>query len=465
MGFTLPGEFAEVVGAFSTLFTRPTWVRVQALLCGALLCATGTVTAALRALGMGRDPGFQNFHRVLNRARWSALKAVHILLKLLTDAFTRPGEPLIFGLDDTVERRRGTKIKARAIYHDAVRSSKSCPQKTSGLRWLSLHLLVPVQWAKRIWALPVLTAICPSERYAPFVAAGRKHKPMPRRARGLIAVVWRWLGNTGRHLIFVADSSYSTLELLGWCSRLASRCAVRSVSFITRLRLDAALYEVATPRQAGQAGRTRVKGVRLPSLKERLEDATTCWTRVEVSWYGPAGFTPRTVELTSGTCVWYHQGMAPVPIRWVLVRDPAGKFRTQALLSTHLAHSPKEIVEYFVRRWQMEVTFEETNAHLGLPGQRQWSDLSIQRSTPIRLGLFSLVSLLADAQQRCGKPIPVRCSAWYTKVAPTFSDALVAVRRTIWTQIGYSMSKIQPDLPQTSQSFFAHLTEVACYAG
>jgi len=134
-----------VLAAFAPLFTHPSWLRAQALLCGVLLApANHTLTAALRALGLASEPGFQNYHRLLNRARWSARQAAGVLLKLLVEAFV-PSGPLIVGLDDTIERRRGRKLTARAIYRDAARSSKECFQKTSGLRWMSLALLVPVR--------------------------------------------------------------------------------------------------------------------------------------------------------------------------------------------------------------------------------------------------------------------------------------------------------------------------------
>jgi hypothetical protein len=217
--FTPPAEVSAVLAAFAPLFTEPSWLRAQALLCGTLLApANHTVTAALRALGLAGEPGFQNYHRLLNRARWSARQAAGVLLKLLVEAFV-PAGPVILGLDDTIERRRGRKLTARAIYYDAARSSKSCFQKTSGLRWMCVALLVPVGWAARVWALPFLTALCPSERYGPYVRRRRRHKPLVERARGLLGQVRRWLPE--RALIVVADSSYAALEWLAWCARQA----------------------------------------------------------------------------------------------------------------------------------------------------------------------------------------------------------------------------------------------------
>ena len=282
------------------------------------------------------------------------------------------------GLDDTIERRRGEKIKALGIYRDPVRSSHSHFVKASGLRWLSLMLLVEIPWAGRVWALPFLTALCPSERY--HKERGRSHQKLTERARQMLLLVKRWLPE--REVVIVADSSFAALELLD---------AVREqVTLITRLRLDAALYEPAPERRRGQMGRPRKKGKRLPTLKQVVSDPQTRWQQLSVTaWYGEG---ERPVDVVSGTCVWYHTGMPAVPLRWVLVRDPAGKFSTQALLSTKLDAEPGQILEWFVRRWTVEVTFEEARAHLGVETQRQWSEKAIARTTPALFALYSLVT-------------------------------------------------------------------------
>jgi DDE superfamily endonuclease len=385
--FTPPAEVSAALAAFGSLFSRPSWARAQALLCGTLLApANHTVTAALRALGLASEPGFQNYHRLLNRAHWSARQAACLLLSLLVEAFV-PAGPIILGLDDTVERRRGRKLTARAIYYDAARSSRACFQKTSGLRWMSLALLVPVpvpvHWAARVWALPFLTALCPSERYDPYVRRGRRHKPLGERARGLLGQVRRWLPD--RALIVVADSSYAALELLAWCARQA-----RPVTVISRLRLDAALYAPAPAHRPGQNGRPRLKGKRLPPLTQRLAQAHTRWQPCRLAWYGGE---VRRLELATGTAVWYRGGKPPVAIRWVLVRDPKKRFEPQGWLSTDLNLSARQIVVYFVRRWSMETTFQEARLYLGLEGQRHWNNLAVARSTPVRLGLFRVSRL------------------------------------------------------------------------
>jgi hypothetical protein len=421
------------------------------LLCGVLLApANHTLTAALRALGLANDPSFQNYHRVLNRARWSARQAARVLLGLLVEAFV-PAGPLIIGLDETVERRRGRKLTARAIYYDAARSSKECFQKTSGLRWMSVALLVPVRWAARVWALPFLTALCPSERYGPYVQRGRRHKPLVERARGLLGQVRRWLPD--RALIVVADGGYAALELLAWCVRQA-----RPVTVITRLRLDAALYAPAPARRPGRRGRSRLKGKRLPSLAQRLKQARTRWQRCRLCWYGGEA---RRLEVATGTAVWYSSGKPPVALRWVLVRDPKGRFEPQALLSTDRALSARQIVLYFVRRWSMETTFQEARLYLGMEGQRHWNDVATARATPVRLALFSFVALIVQRQPAWQGAF--RRSAWYEKARPTFADALAQVRRALWQQVSFWLSESAVEKQKSTRALFEHFAELLAY--
>src|SRR5689334_10030631 len=449
--FTPPAEVSAVLAAFAPLFTEPSWLRAQALLCGVLLApANQTLTAALRALGLAGAPGFQNYHRLLNRARWSARQAARVLLKLLVEAFV-PSGPVIIGLDDTIERRRGRKLTARAIYYDAARSSKACFQKTSGLRWMSVALLVPVRWAARVWALPFLTALCPSERYGPYGQRGRRHKPLVERARGLLGQVRRWLPE--RALIVVADTSYAALDLLAWCARQA-----RPITVITRLRLDAALYAPAPMRRPGQRGRRRLKGQRVRKLTERLKQAHTRWQRCRLVWYGGEW---RRLELATDTAVWYHSGKPPVAIRWVLVRDPKKRFEPQAFLSTDLTLSARQIVTYFIRRWSMETTFQEARQYLGIDGQRQWNDVAVARTTPVRLGLYALITLIVQRQPAWQQAF--RQSAWYKKARPTFVDALAQVRRALWGQLGFWLSEAAIDRQKSAPVLFEHFAELLAY--
>jgi hypothetical protein len=424
-------------------------VHAQELLMGAVLApGIRTVASVLRVLGRAGDAHFVNFHRVLSRAVWSPRAAARVLLGLLVSTFVPTG-PIVLGLDDTIERRRGLHIAARGIYRDPVRSSRGHFVKVGALRWLSVMLLAPVPWAQRVWALPVLTALAPSQRYER--QCGSRHKPLTERARGLMRQIARWL--PGRELVMVADASFSALRLL---HALAPR-----MTCITRLRLDAQLYAPAAPKPPGRRGRQASKGARLAALTQVLHDPATCWQRVLVpQWYG---MNARTVDITSDCALWYRDGQPVLPLRWVLIRDPLGRFDAQALLCTAQAMPASQVVQYFVRRWQVEVTFEETRRHLGVETQRQWSAKAIARTTPVLLSLFSLVTLLAH-QLACDGRLYVRQAAWYRKPAPTFSDALAAVRAHWWSEMALSISACDHDTVKLPRSVWRRLHEAACYA-
>jgi hypothetical protein len=448
----LPAAIIHVLRHFEIVFSERVWEWAKVLLVGAILApGIRTVTAALRVMGLSQEVQFQNYHRVLNRAKWSSRTLSRILLRLLVRTFVPLDAPVVIGLDDHIERRRGEKIAAKGIYRDAVRSSKSFFVKTSGLRWVSMMLLAPIPWAKRVWALPFLTVLAPSERY--HHERGQRHKKLTDIARQMITQVRRWLPN--RALVIVADSSYAVLEVLAAATGLPT-----PVTMITRLRLDAALYERAPPRETGKKGAPRKKGERQPSLTQRLLDPATVWETMTIGWYGGV---MRQVDLASGTAVWYHSGLPVVPLRWVLIRDPLGKFEPQALLSTDQSVSAQQIVEWFVLRWQLEVTFEEARAHLGVETQRQWSELAIVRTTPVLLALFSLVTLFAHELLQ-GQNLVARQAAWYQKPVATFSDTLALVRQHLWPVSISWMSGAKDDVVIIPKALFERLTNTLAYA-
>jgi len=448
---SLPIAFSSVIGVFVPVFSRPVWQHVKVLLTGAVLApGKRTVTAMLQIMGRSAASDFQTYHRVLNRAVWSPLTASRLLLRLLVAVFI-PRGVVVVGLDDTIERRRGEQIKAKGIYRDPVRSSQAYFVKVSGLRWLACMVLLPLLWANRVWALPFLTVLCPSERF--YEQRGRRHQTLTERAWQMIRLVGRWL--PGRDLVFVADSSFAALELLDKVATLPR------ASVITRLRLDAALYDPPPPRKPKTMGRPRLKGKRRPTLEAVLADKRTQWTTLRVEqWYGKG---PREVEVATDTAVWYHTGKPPVAIRWVLIRDPQEDCKPQALLSTNLAYTPEQILPWFVRRWTMEVTFEEARAHLGMETQRQWNDRAIARTTPALLSLYSIVTLTAHLLIDKGATC-VRSMAWYRKTRPTFSDALALVRRQLWDHLHFSMSQQETDMIKIPRALFERFIDAVCYA-
>ena len=482
--FTLPPDFVPILMVFAPLFTRPVFEHVQLLVVGAILApGKRTVTSALRAVGLDQEPQFQKYHRVLNRAKWSSFEAAHILLDLLIPAFA-PSGPLVFSGDDTIERRWGPKIKARGIYRDAVRSTKDFVVKTSGLRWVNLMLLVRVPWSKRVWALPFFTVLAPSERY--HKERNVRHKTSVQWMTQMIKCVSRWLQE--RDLVFVMDGGYAALELLSGANRLKKPPII-----VTPLRMDAALYgwppseEVRLKGKTGKhrSGRKPVKGQRLPTLarilaepellqdRKFLDDLSIEWPKgwrtVTIrSWYNQG---PRIVELLTGTALWYHDAKRLVPIRWVIVRPPENckekdKFCIRALLCTNLQASPEQILQWYLMRWQGEVTYEEVRAHLGVETQRQWSDKAIARTTPALFGLYSIVTLFAKALQE-RYPLHIGDSAWYHKKEPTFSDILAAVRRPLYQEV-YSWTSVSSNNSGNNcdeiSVVFERLTNMLCHA-
>ena len=413
---SLPPEMIVVLAPFAQLFSDRVWLHAQVLVLGALLApGNRTVSSCLRVMGWAWEEHFTNYHRVLNRATWSALQAGKILLGLLVRVVVPPGATIVLGADDTVERRSGRQLKAKGCYRDAVRSSRTHVVKCFGLKWVSMMLLVPVPWATRIWALPFLTVLC----WPPKSRHKRRHKTSVDWVRQMVKQTRRWL--PGRLLVLVVEGGFAAVAL-------AHAGVASHVTMVSRLRLDAALYHPPVPPPPGKRGRKPPKGKRQQSLKVWAARSDTPWQETTVDWYRGEH---KRLWVFSRTALWYTPGQAPVAIRFVVVRDPEGKLSDAAFFCTDLHATPEQILHWVVMRWAVEVTFEEARAHLGVETQRQWTDHAIARTTPVLLGLFSLVTVVALRLHPEGR-LPVEVSAWYHKPEATFVDCLAVVRRQIW---------------------------------
>lgn len=412
----LPHEIIALLSSFAPLFSDSIWVHAQTLVLGALL-ATGkrTVTAALRIIGKSQEEHFTNYHRVLNRAAWCPLLASRILLGLIVLALIPRDWPIVLAGDDTIERRHGRRIKAKGCYRDAVRSSKKMVIKCFGLKWVALMVLVRVPWSRRVQALPFLTVLCWPES----AQRRRTHKTAIDCVQQMALQVRRWFPE--RRIVLVLDGGFAAVKLARACRR-------HRVTLVCRLRLDAGLYDPPGVQPRSKRGRKPKKGPRQIKLKAWSRRADTPWEEIEVEWYGGER---KPMRLFSRTGLWYSCGYDPVPIRYVLARDPEGKLEDAGYFSTDEGMLPEEILRYIVWRWSVEVTFEEVRAHLGMETQRQWSDLAIARTTPALLGLFSLVLLVTVRYHESGL-LAAEQTAWYEKVEPTFSDCLRLVRSRIW---------------------------------
>lgn len=439
-----------LLATFAPAFTARTFARARVLLSGTLL-AVGprTVAAALRAVGRGDDPHFGAYHRVLSRARWSPLTLSRLLLDLLVATCLAPNAPLLLVVDETLERRRGRKIVWRSWFRDPLRSGAGTPVLSQGVRWLCVALLVPVPWSTRPWACPFLTV--PVLAPATSAKLGKPHRTTVDRTQTLVRLVRRW--QPGREVVLIGDGGFAATPLGHTCRTLPR------TTLVTRLRLDAALYDPPTPPLPGKRGPKPKKGPRQPSLKARLADPATTWRPATVAWYGGQA---KTLEMATATARWHRSGTDPLPIRWVLLRDPAGKLPPAALCCTDLTVAAVQVVEWFVLRWNIEVTFEEARAHLGLETQRQWSTRAMGRTTPCLLGLFSLVVLLAQTLHP--DRLPIRQTAWYAKEEATFADALAAVRRHLRHAPNYEESAATADLIPIPRPLWNSLTDLLAYA-
>jgi hypothetical protein len=434
----LPEAIILVLAPFALLFSQRSWRHAQVLLLGAIVTpGARTVTAALRAMGLAAECHFTNYHRVLNRATWSARQGSRILLGVLITLLVPPGATIVLGADDTVERRSGRKINAKGCYRDAVRSTKKHVIHCFGVKWVSMMLLVPVPWGRRMWALPFLTTLCWPAEYR----GRRRHKTSVDWVRQMMKQMRRWL--PGRRLVLVVDGGFAAVAL-------ALACVKSRVAMVSRLRWDAALYHPPGLQSSGKRGPKPTKGKRQRRLQEWAVRSDTPWETVEVAWYGGQR---KQLWVFSHTALWYTPGLPPVDIRYVLVCDPEGKRRMEAFFCTDLQATPEQILQWVVMRWSVEVTFEETRTHLGLETQRQWSDRAIARTTPVLLAAFSLVTAMA-LQLSEGGQIPMLVTAWYHKAEPTFADCLTLVRQHLWRARYFVNSAAEAEFVQFPREAF-----------
>jgi len=415
---SLSQNILSVLTPFSVLFSKPSWKKALTLLLGTLLC-TGkrTICSALRAMGLECEKGFSKYHHLLNRAEWSSLQAAKILFRMLL-VFVPDTIPLVVLVDETLERRRGKQIKAKGYYRDAVRSSQSRVVKSSGLKWSVMALSVKLPFIPRAFALPFLSVLEPSKKCDE--AKKRRHKTSLKWTSQMILQVRRWIGKI-RPLILVGDGGYAA-------GQLAIDCICAGITLVSRLKMNAALFDFPAEKLPGQRGARAKKGSRLINFKQMLALNGLPWKEMEVTGYGGE---KRMARVLSGTCMWGADGTTPIPIRWALVVDPTGKLDPLPLMSTDPLMTPERMIELFVDRWSLEVTFEETREHLGVETQRQWSDRAIARSTPILMGLYSCICLMAKQLGQADQ-LKIETAAWHQKKCATFSDMLRAVRMVIW---------------------------------
>jgi len=446
----LPAEIIGVLAHIAPAFTAATYQKAVVLVVGTLLAkGRRTVTAALRAVGLQHEPGWSKYHHVLNRAVWSGLEVSRRLLLLIVATFVSADAPITITVDETLERRWGRRIGKRGHWRDSLASSKGMNVSTSGLRWLVFAVVVQLPWSHCNWSLPFLSILLTT----PEVSAklDQRHKTVAQVTGQVVCWLRRVL--VGRRIQLIGDGAYSVIAL-------GLRCQQQGVSLIAPLRLDARLFDHPAPRTGHyRRGRPAVVGQRFPTLAQVAKQRTTHWQRSWIHWYGG---TDKRLDWTTGTALWYSTGTDPLFIRWVLVRDPQGELPMRAYFSTDVHHSAPSILAAFVKRWSIEVTFEESRQHLGIETQRQWSDKAIDRPTPALFALFSLVTLFVHALYP-DAPLPLPQCAWYPKSDASFHDLLALVRCALWNDFHFQTSALSPDLCLMTRADLARLAAAVCY--
>ena len=412
----LLSEAAPVLLALAPVFTAPTFHRFTLLLTAAILTpGRRTIANLLRTVGHLAPGHRTSYQRVLSAARWSSLHLACRLSRFLLPYLLPVGLVPLVG-DDTVDGHKGKKVYGKARHRDPVRSSHSYTAWRYGHKWVVLAVLVRFPFACRPWALPVLVDLYRSRD--DNRRRGHRHRTPAQLLCRLVRVLLRWFPD--RRFVLVADSGYGTHEVARFCGSYGERLTLVS-KFHPRANL------VAPPPPYRGKGRPRVKGAALPKPSVVVEQ-TPSRRRVKVAWYGGG---QRQVEIVTGTGHWYKAGNGLVPVRWVFVRDKGGTHRDEYFFTTDLTFPPTTVIYYYTARWNIETTFEEARAHLGLETTRGWCARTVLRAAPCLFGLYTVIVLLYRALPEAKRTGAI---TWPGKETVTFSDALAAVRRWLWTE-------------------------------
>ncbi|MEZ6055519.1 MAG: transposase [Planctomycetaceae bacterium] len=413
----IPKQVESLSATFSIQFAASVWSRFVGLLMAAILVqGRKTVWRFIPFTGNNALGHFSSFHRVFSHRRWSSRALAKCLATTIVEHFAPAGVLELVG-DDTVSQHRGEHVYGKGCHRDAVRSSHTHLADRWGHKWVVLSLRVRVPGTSRTWALPLLVALSCVPEVSEKVR--RRHKTPAEFMQGLLATWLTWFPQ--RKCTFSGDAAFATHRL----SQFAA--THKQLTLVSKFVPTAVLHEPPPPRQPGQNGRPRIKGERLPSPQEVVASHPKR-RRLKVAWYG--GGT-RLVEIITGTGHWYRQGQGLVEVRWVYVHDLSGHHRDESLYSTDPNMGGKRLIESFVGRWDIEVTFEEMREHLGLETTRGRCEKTILRVEPCLFLLYTIVTYwYAHLPQRQQKIIHIN---WPGKQHITFSDAILSVRRNTWS--------------------------------
>jgi hypothetical protein len=414
----IAAQALPVLALFLSACNPPTFLRLQALAVAAIL-TTGrrTISNLLRTLGPKAPGAPSSYHRVLSQARWSGLRLAERLTRFLRQRFVPTGVVSLVG-DDTVSEHPGRKVYGKARHRDPVRSSHAYTAWRWGHKWIVLAVLVRFPFAHRPWALPVLAALYRSRQ--DNQKRRRPHKTPAQVMQVLLRLLLRWFPQ--RSFRFAGDASYSSHDMAAFAQKTQGR-----LHLVSKFHPKANLYQPPPLVGKKRNGRPRKKGAKLPTPPQVV--ARSRRRRHNVAWYGGGR---RDVAVVSSIGHWYKGGAGLVAVRWVFFHDKRGTHRDEYFYTTDLTWTPPEVIEHYTERWNMETTFAEMRCYLGLETTRGRCASTVLRAEPCLFGLYSVVALLYE-----GLPAEAQAASgvdWEGKTTVTFSDAITAVRRWLWTR-------------------------------
>jgi hypothetical protein len=434
----LPQTMITILTTFAPLFSRPVFKNVMELMGGYFLSSgKRTISNIIRCISKHKDSKFTKYYYIIRKAKWSTFESSRILFLLIIDRLIPKNSSIEINIDTHLNKRRGPQIKGLGLHRDAVASSSRQKVLSTGHNWLVATVCVRMFGSKYKWSLPFISYLLTPEK--PLTSSRNKtdlekgktrHKKMTRVTCQLILQIRRWLGPE-RNIVVVADSAFA-------CREICKTCIKYNVTFCSQLRLDASLYDFPPIQKGKQRGRPRVAGNRLPSPESIARDKSQKWVRLLAPWY--SGKT-KELDVLTGTCLWYHNTVGGVAIRWVLTKDPSGEKKPLVIFVTDLKLCAEQAIQYFVGRWPIETTFQEINQHLGLETIHTWSDLSINRTAPTMIASYSIACLIVnETMKETGIEILPEKASWYLKNTITFSDVMSYLKMSILNQKYFSQS-------------------------
>jgi len=416
----VPRDFKPLLDDLSASFRRPQTAQRLVFFFAAAIIVVGdrTISAVIRLLAIIEPINPSTFHRLFSHRRWSSRQLCRVIAQFVIDRFCPEGIIRICG-DETVDGHRGKHVYGKARHRDAVRSSHSHNVYRYGHKWVVVAVLVQFPYTSRPMALPLLVALYRDRKTNQ--SEGRSHKTPAELMAGLLAMLMHWFPE--RKFVFAGDNAYGSHAM----ARFAYRHRTR-LTLVSKIVSDANLFEPPPRRRGKVVGRPRVKGKSLPAPCEVVA-AKKRGKKVTVRWYG-GGW--RNVEVITGIGGWFKSGKGLVPIRWVFVRDLDGTHRDEYFFTTAPSMTPREVIEMYGGRWNIETTFQELRAHLGLETTRGWSRATVLRMAPSLILLYTIVVTFYDTMPESSSHL--RCRSWQGKESITFSDMIISVRHHLWLE-------------------------------